>query len=222
MCVMRKPVPRPSPLLSRRQFLQVSGMAALVANLPLGWAGRVFASDAPETPQLRIGIIALTDCSSIVMAYEKGFFKEQGLDVTVAKEASWAVIRDKLQLGENQATHMLYGMPYASTMGLFGAPVKPMIIPWALNYNGQAITLNNALKEKGVRSPGDLKKLLDTEKAEDKPPRTFAMTFPPGTHAMWIRYWLGAGGIDPDKDVSLEAIRKPLKATPYPCDLVSA
>src|SRR5260221_8994944 len=112
---MRKPAPRPSQLLSRRQFLQVSGMAALVANLPLRWAGRVFASDAPETPQLRIGIIALTDCSSIVIAYEKGFFKEHGLDVTIAKEASWAVIRDKLQLGENQATHMLYGILFFSS-----------------------------------------------------------------------------------------------------------
>ena len=131
-------------------------MAALFAHLPVGWAGRVFASDAPETPQLRLGIIALTDCSSIVIAYEKGFFQEQGLDVTVSKEAPWAVIRDKLQLGENQATHMLYGMPYASTMGLFGAPVKPMIIPWAINYNGQGITLSNELKDKGVRTPTDL------------------------------------------------------------------
>ena len=118
------------PGLSRRQFLKASGMAALLANLPAGWAGRVFAADAPETPRLRIGIIALTDCSSIVIAYEKGFFKEHGLDVTIAKEASWAVIRDKLQLGENQATHMLYGMPYASTMGLFGAPVKPIEQPY--------------------------------------------------------------------------------------------
>jgi len=87
--------------LSRRKFLQVSGMTALLAGLPSTWAGRVFASDAPETPQIRIGIIALTDCSSIVVAYEKGFFKQHGLDVTVSKEASWAVIRDKLQLGEN-------------------------------------------------------------------------------------------------------------------------
>jgi nitrate/nitrite transport system substrate-binding protein len=184
-------------------------MAALLAHLPVGWAGRVLASDAPETPQLRIGIIALTDCSSIVIAYEKGFFQEQGLDVTVSKEASWAVIRDKLQLGENQATHMLYGMPYASTMGLFGAPVKPMIIPWVINYNGQAITLNNDLREKGIRTPTELRKLLDEEKAAGKPPRTFAMTFPPGTHAMWMRYWLGSGGIDPDKDVSLITIPPP-------------
>jgi len=206
---MRKPATRTQRSLSRRQFLKASGMAALFAQLPVGWAGRVFASDAPETTQLRIGIIALTDCSSIVIAYEKGFFKAHGLDVTVSKEASWAVIRDKLQLGENQATHMLYGMPYASTMGLFGAPVKPMIIPWILNYNGQAITLNNDLKDKGVRAPADLKKLLDEEKAAGKPPRTFAMTFPPGTHAMWIRYWLGSGGINPDKDVSLITIPPP-------------
>src|SRR5206468_12669774 len=86
------------PGLSRRQFLKASGMAALLATLPTGWAGRCFAADAPETPRLRIGIIALTDCSSIVIAYEKGFFKEHGLDVMIAKEASWAVIRDKLQL----------------------------------------------------------------------------------------------------------------------------
>src|SRR5262249_43098185 len=145
---MRKSAPYTLRSLSRRQFLKASGMAALFAHLPAGWAGRGFASDAPEAPQLRVGIIALTDCSSIVVAYEKGFFKEQGLDVTVSKEASWAVIRDKLQLGENQATHMLYGMPYASTMGLFGAPVKPMITPWAINCNGQAITLNNELKDK--------------------------------------------------------------------------
>ncbi len=184
-------------------------MAALFATLPVGWTGRVFASDAPETPQLRLGIIALTDCSSIVIAYEKGFFQEQGLDVTISKEASWAVIRDKLQLGENQATHMLYGMPYASSMGLFGAPVKPMIIPWVLNYNGQGITLSNDLKDKGVRTPGDLRKVIDEEKASSKPPRTFAMTFPPGTHAMWMRYWLGSGGIDPDKDVSLITIPPP-------------
>lgn len=206
---MRKAAPNPVRSLSRRQFLKASGMTALLAHLPVGWVGRVFADDAPETPQIRIGIIALTDCSSIVIAYEKGFFKQHGLEVTVSKEASWAVIRDKLQLGENHATHMLYGMPYASTMGLFGAPVKPMIIPWAINYNGQAITLSTELKDKGIRSPGELKKLLDEEKAAGKAPRTFAMTFPPGTHAMWIRYWLGAGGINPDKDVSLITIPPP-------------
>ena len=120
----------------------------------------------------------------------------------VSKEASWAVIRDKLSLGENQATHMLIGMPFASTMGLAGSPVKPMVIPWLLNRNGQAITLNNKLKQAGVRTPQALKPLVDKAKAAGTP-LTFAMTFPPGTHAMWTRYWLASGGIHPEKDVNL-------------------
>src|SRR5262245_63810623 len=127
--------------VSRRQFMRLSGATALVAGLPAGWAGGVYAQDGPETPKVRIGIIALTDCSSIVMAHELGLFKKHGIESTVSKEASWAVIRDRLTLGENQATHMLLGIPYASTMGLAGSPVKPMIIPCYLNRNGQAITL---------------------------------------------------------------------------------
>ena len=91
--------------------------------------GGVYAADAPETTKIRLGIIALTDCSSIVMAHELGLFKKYGIESTISKEASWAVIRDRLTLGENQATHMLLGTPYAATMGLMGSPVKPMIIP---------------------------------------------------------------------------------------------
>ena len=142
------------------------------------------------------------------MAHELGYFKKFGIESIVSKEASWAVIRDKLSLGENQATHMLIGMPLASTMGLAGSPVKPMVIPWLLNRNGQAITLNNKLKEAGVRKPADVKPLADKAKAAGEP-LTFAMTFPPGTHAMWIRYWLASGGIHPDKDVSLITIPPP-------------
>ena len=102
-----------------------------MAGLPKGWAGSVYADDSPETPNVRFGIIALTDCSPIVMAHELGYFKQFGIDSVISKEASWAVIRDKLSLGENQATHMLIGMPFASTMGLAGSPVKPMVIPVA-------------------------------------------------------------------------------------------
>ena len=108
--------------------------------------GGAYAQDGPETRDIRFGIIALTDCAPIVMAHELGYFKKFGIDSVVSKEASWAVIRDKLSIGENQATHMLIGMPLASTMGLAGSPVKPMVIPWLLNRNGQAITLNNKLK----------------------------------------------------------------------------
>lgn len=126
--------------VTRREFLKIAGAGALLAGLPAGWAGGVWAGDGPETPKLRIGIIALTDCSSIVMAHELGLFKKHGIESTISKEASWAVIRDRLALGENHATHMLYGMPYASTMGLGGSPVRPMIIPFAIDHNGQGIT----------------------------------------------------------------------------------
>jgi nitrate/nitrite transport system substrate-binding protein len=157
---------------------------------------------------MRFGIIALTDCASIVMAHELGYFKQFGIRSVISKEASWAAIRDKLSLGENQATHMLIGMPYASTMGLAGSPVKPMVYPWMINRNGQAISLSNALLKSNVKTARDLKPHVDRARAAGGP-MTFAMTFPPGTHAMWLRYWLGSGGINPDKDVSLITIPPP-------------
>jgi nitrate/nitrite transport system substrate-binding protein len=193
---------------SRRSFLKQAGTSAaasLMLGLPKGWVGTAYADDAPETKTMRFGIIALTDCSPIVMAHELGYFKQFGIESIISKEASWAVIRDKLSIGDNQATHMLIGMPLASTMGLAGSPVKPMIAPWLLNRNGQAITLNNNLKKAGVRTPKDLKPIADKAKAAGEP-LAFAMTFPPGTHAMWARYWLGSGGIHPDRDVSLITI----------------
>ena len=181
-------------------------LKTLLAGLPVGWAGGAYANDGPETTDVRFGIIALTDNASIVMAHELGFFKKFGINSVVSKEASWAVIRDKLTLGENHATHMLLGMPFGSTMGLLGSPVKPMVIPWLLNRNGQAITLAN--KYKGVKTAKDLKPIVDKAKA-DGAPLTFAMTFPSGTHAMWMRYWLAAGGINPDKDITLITIPPP-------------
>ena len=196
---------------TRRRFIKTataSVAAGLLAGVPKGWAGGAFADDSPETPNVRFGIIALTDCSSIVMAHELGYFKQFGIQSVISKEASWAVIRDKMNLGENQATHMLIGMPFASTMGLLGSPVKPMVIPWLLNRNGQAITLNNKLKAAGVKSAKDIKPIADKAKAAGDP-LSFAMTFPPGTHAMWMRYWLASGGINPDKDVSLITIPPP-------------
>jgi nitrate/nitrite transport system substrate-binding protein len=159
----------------------------------------------PETPDMRFGIIALTDNSPIVIAHEKGFFKKYGINATIVKGASWAAIRDSLSNGDIQATHMLIGMPLASTMGLLGAPKKPMIIPWMLNRNGQAITLKKALAGKVTNDPKVLKPMVEAAKAKGTP-MTFAMTFPPGTHAMWMRYYLATGGIDPDKDVALITI----------------
>ena len=197
-----------TPAPSRRTFIRTTtatAAGALLGGLPAGWVGGVYADDSPETKTMRFGIIALTDCAPIVMAHELGLFKKFGIQSVISKEASWAVIRDKLSLGENHGTHMLIGMPIASTMGLAGSPVKPMVIPWLLNRNGQAITLNNKLKNAGVKKPDQIKPLAAKAKAAGEP-LTFAMTFPPGTHAMWIRYWLASGGINPDKDISLITI----------------
>lgn len=193
---------------TRRTFIKAAGTstaAALVSGMPGGWVGGAYAQDGPEVRDMRFGIIALTDCASIVMAHELGLFKKFGINSVISKEASWAVIRDKLSLGENQATHMLLGMPLASTMGLAGSPVKPMVIPWLLNRNGQAITLNNKLKAAGAKTPAQIKPLADKARAAGEP-LTFAMTFPPGTHAMWMRYWLASGGINPDRDITLITI----------------
>ena len=198
--------------LSRRAFLNRGSKTltagAILGGVPAGWFGSVYASDAPEKADLKFGMIALTDCSPIVIAHEKGLFKKYGINSVVAKGANWAAIRDSLSSGDLQATHMLTGMPIASTMGIGGSPKKPMIIPWVLNRNGQSITLQSSLKGKVKDDPKALKPLVDAAKAKGEP-MTFAMTFPFGTHAMWMRYFLGAGGINPDKDVSLITIPPP-------------
>ena len=187
----------------RRAFLRSAAAQKDAATSSAGSnPGSLSPSDGPETPDLKFGMIALTDCSPIVIAHEKGFFKKYGIRSTIAKGASWAAIRDSLSTGDIQATHMLIGMPLASTMGLLGAPRKPMIIPWLLNRNGQSITLAKAMKGKVVDDPKAIKPLADEARTKGTP-MTFAMTFPPGTHAMWMRYYLGAGGIHPDKEVSL-------------------
>src|SRR2546427_4258282 len=92
--------------LSRREVMKTSVAAALLSGVPAGWRGSAFASDAPETPKVRVGIIALTDCASIVMAHELGLFKKHGIDSTISKEASWAVIRDRLTLGDRKSTRL--------------------------------------------------------------------------------------------------------------------
>ncbi len=202
-----------TPNYSRRDIIKTAGMTALgvlLAGLP-PLRGGLFAGtgDAPEVTKMKIGFIPLTDCASVVMAYELGLYEKYGLDVTISKEASWAAVRDKLTIGDIQASHILYGMPYASTLGIVGAEgqQKAMVIAMALNQNGQAITLGNHLKKLGVKTPQDVKKLVEADKG--KKTYTFAMTFPPGTHAMWMRYWLASGGVDPDNDIKLITIPPP-------------
>ncbi|TPW15087.1 MAG: nitrate/nitrite transport system substrate-binding protein [Halothiobacillaceae bacterium] len=190
----------------RRTLLKSALALSIYAAMPSGLSSRVYAagSDAPEKTDLKIGFIPLTDCASVVMAGELGLYKKYGLNVTVSKEASWAAVRDKLALGELDAAHVLYGLIYGVQLGI-GGQKKDMAILMSLNHNGQAITLSNALKDKGVTDGTSLKKLVDAEKGD----YTFAQTFPTGTHAMWLYYWLAAHGIHPFKDVKNIVIPPP-------------
>ena len=144
-------------------------------------------SDAPEKKEVKVGFIPLTDCASVVVASVMEFDKKYGIKIVPSKEASWAAVRDKLVNGELDAAHVLYGLIYGVQMGI-GGPKKDMAILMSLNHNGQAITLSNQLKDKGAIDGPKLKALIDREKRE----YTFAQTFPTGTHAMWIYYWLAA------------------------------
>jgi nitrate/nitrite transport system substrate-binding protein len=190
--------------LNRRNFLKSAGVATVAGAsaglLGCGASGTNSNSESKvkgtSVGKLDIGIIALTDCSPIVIAHEKGFFAKHGVESNIIKQANWKAVQDSLATDAIQMTHMLLGMPIASTMGLLGSQKIPMVVPWILNRNGQAISLKNEFKGKVAADPKLLKPFVDEAKNAGKP-LTFAMTFPPGTHAMWIRYWLAAGGINP-------------------------
>ena len=152
-------------------------------------------SDAPEKPEVKIGFIPLTDCASVVMASTLGFDKKYGIKITPCKEASWAGVRDKLVNGDLDASHVLYGLIYGVQLGIGGLK-KDMAALMTLNHNGQAITLSSQLAQKGVTDGTTLAALMKREKRE----YTFAQTFPTGTHAMWLYYWLAANGINPMTD----------------------
>uniref|UniRef100_UPI002585D826 CmpA/NrtA family ABC transporter substrate-binding protein n=1 Tax=Achromobacter sp. TaxID=134375 RepID=UPI002585D826 len=161
-------------------------------------------SDAPEKTEVKIGFIPLTDCASVVMASVLGIDKKYGVTITPSKEASWAAVRDKLLNGELEMAHVLYGLIYGVQLGV-GGPKKDMAVLMNLNQNGQAITLSNKLLQAGARDGESLAKVMASEKRE----YTFAQTFPTGTHAMWLYYWLAAYGIDPMKDAKVITVPPP-------------
>jgi nitrate/nitrite transport system substrate-binding protein len=195
---------------SRRDFMKQAGAllgaAGIMSMVPMGtrasaWAG---GSDAPELKEVKVGFIPLTDCASVVMASMLKLDEKYGIKITLSKEASWAGVRDKLVNGELHAAHVLYGLIYGVELGI-GGQQKDMAVLMTLNNNGQGITLSNQLKDKGVTSGETLKKLVDSEKRD----YTFAQTFPTGTHAMWLYYWLANYGINPLADVKTITVPPP-------------
>lgn len=192
---------------SRRRFLsQTAGLAASAAlYTQLGHNGVWAAgSDAPEKKEVKIGFIPLTDCASVVMASVLGFDQKYGVKIIPTKEASWAGVRDKLVNGDLDFAHVLYGMMYGLQLGVGGAK-KDMAVLMTLNHNGQAITLSKKLADKGAVDSASLAKLMASEKRE----YTFAQTFPTGTHAMWLYYWLASAGINPFKDAKVITVPPP-------------
>lgn len=184
--------------MNRREFLKsalITGTAPWLLSSP---AARLLASPARQAASgevIRIGFIPLTDCASVVMAQHLGLFSQYGLNVEVTKEASWANVRDKLLTGELHAAHALFGMPFSVYNGIGGQAGQELKIAMILNNNGQAITLGNGMvADAGYANIAGVPAAVDALRASKTP--TFAMTFPGGTHDMWLRYWLAASNID--------------------------
>ena len=204
-----------SPLLaSRRRFLKQSIAAAsgiaLFGGMSLGSQNSAWAAAGDvETTQAKLGFIALTDAAPLFVAAEKGFFAKYGMtDVEVLKQSSWGTTRDNLVLGSAKngidGGHILTPMPYLISAGIVtpnNQPV-PISILARLNLGGQCISVGEEYRDLkiGVDST-PFKAALEAKKASGKKVSA-AMTFPGGTHDLWMRYWLAAGGIDPNSDIS--------------------
>lgn len=164
-------------------------------------------STAAPLPRLNVGFIPLTDCAPLAVAAACGFDRKHGIELALSREPSWAAVRDKLLTGQLDAAHALYGLVYGVQMGIGGLR-QDMAVLLTLNRNGQAITLSRRLAEQGVRDGSDLARLL-----QGTPRRhTFAQTFPTGTHAMWLYYWLAAHGIHPFADINNVVVPPPRMA----------
>jgi nitrate/nitrite transport system substrate-binding protein len=196
--------------VSRRQLLKATaGTAALLAAARLNFPAGAFAQGAgPEVKAAKLGFIALTDAAPLFIAKEKGMFAKYGMpDVEVQKQASWGTTRDNLVLGSEgngiDGAHILTPMPYLISSGKVtqNNQPTPMYILARLNLNGQCISVAKEYADLKIGvDTTPFKSALQKKKAGGKSIKA-AMTFPGGTHDLWIRYWLAAGGIDPDKDI---------------------
>ncbi|MBA3058309.1 MAG: ABC transporter substrate-binding protein [Gammaproteobacteria bacterium] len=190
--------------LNRRAVLQTAAVGAIGISPALRAAVYAGGSDAPEKSEVKIGFIPLTDCASVVMASVLGIDKKYGVKIIPSKEASWAGVRDKLSTGELDFAHVLYGLIYGVHLGVGGAK-KDMAVLMTLNRNGQGLTLSKKIADKGATNLEGLVALMKKEPRE----YTFAQTFPTGTHAMWLYYWLASAGINPFKDVKSIVVPPP-------------
>jgi nitrate/nitrite transport system substrate-binding protein len=183
----------------RRRFLQAVGAtaarAAIGSLLPMGALEAMAQDKGPlEKRDLKIGFIAITCATPLIMADPLGFYTKEGLNVQLNKTAGWALIRDKMLNKEHDASHFLSPMPLAISMGL-GSVAQPMRVATVQNINGQAITL--ALKHKNNRDPKNWQGFK------------FAIPFEYSMHNFLLRYYLAEAGLNPDTDVQLRVVPPP-------------
>ena len=169
--------------------------------------------------RLRIGFIPLADAAALIVAVDKGFAAAEGLDVELVREVSWSNVRDKLNIGLFDAAHLLAPVAIASSLGL-GHVKVPIVAPFGLGVNGNAITVSPALYA-AIAAAADgnivdpmvsaraLARVVAERKARGEEPLTFGMTFPFSTHNYHLRFWMAAGGVDPDEDVRLVVLPPP-------------
>jgi nitrate/nitrite transport system substrate-binding protein len=204
--------------MSRRALLKnaAATSALLLAGRALLPYGAYAAPAAPEVTSAKLGFIALTDAAPLIIAKEKGLFEKHGMqDVEVLKQASWGALRDNIVLGSASngidGAHILTPMPYLIHTGKVtqnNVPV-PMTILARLNLDCQGISVAQEYKDTGAGlDASKLKAAFEAKKAAGKEVKV-AVTFPGGTHDLWMRYWLAAGGIDPNKDVSTIVVPPP-------------
>jgi nitrate/nitrite transport system substrate-binding protein len=209
---------RKASITSRRTLLKgAAGAAGLLAASRLAFPGGAFAQGAgPEVRGTRLGYIALTDAAPLIIAREKGFYAKHGVpDMEISRQASWGATRDNIALGVARngidGAHILRPKVHMYTAGTVTANNVPVPMYNLLNLNEdcQGISVSNEYKDLNVGlNATPLKAAFERKKAQGKE-LTAAMTFPGGTHDLWIRYWLAAGGIDPESDIKVIVVPPP-------------
>jgi nitrate/nitrite transport system substrate-binding protein len=205
--------------LNRRSFLKASaGTAALLGavNTQFPFGMHVAQAAGPEVTTAKLGFIALSDAGALFVAKEKGLFAKYGMpDVEVQKQASWGATRDNLVLGSEgngiDGAHILSPMPYLISAGKVtqNNQPTPMYILARLNLDAQCISVGKEYADLKIGLDAKpFKEAIEKKKASGKTVKG-AMTFPGGTHDLWLRYWLAAGGIDPDKDIETITVPPP-------------
>ncbi len=178
-------------------------------------------TSGPEQTHLRAGFIPLVDASVLIAAAELGFASREGLTLDLVRDVSWANIRDRLAFRQFDVAHMLSPMPIAAMLEL-GSNPSPTIAPFVLGRGGNAITLSVRLFEQMQALTGladdasaldcarALSRVIAARKNNGEGPLTLGMTYPYSSHNYELRYWLAAGGVDPDRDIRLRVVPPPM------------